>query len=251
MKLKIMTFNIRVSGADDGKCSFPYRKHLIKEVISQHAPHLIGFQEVTDEALAYLRSAISDAYEIIACGRERGLHGESVAIAYKRDAFVPIKSETFWLSPTPNIPASTYGEDQSSCPRIATYALLKPEDGQVPVIFMNTHFDHQGVKARLLEAKQMLALIKACDYPVFLSGDFNMRPDTAEERLLSSSLTDLTQASGGTFHFFGRENYTPVKIDYIFTSARVISSSCEVITTHTDDGIYPSDHYPVMVTVEL
>ncbi len=250
MKLKIMTFNIRISAADDGKNSFKYRKPLVLEVISQHAPHLIGFQEVTDESLAFLRENISKTYEIIACGREKTLRGESVALAYKRDSFVPLKSETFWLSHTPDVFGSTYGGDQSSCPRITTYAVLKPEDYAHPILFANTHFDHRGNDAKCLSAEQMRSFFEACKFPIFFTGDFNSLPDSRPIEILEGKLTNLTKAVGGTFHYYGRENYTPVQIDYIFTSEKCLPSTAEVIRLNTD-GVYPSDHYPVVATVEI
>ncbi|MBR2466280.1 MAG: endonuclease/exonuclease/phosphatase family protein [Clostridia bacterium] len=251
MKLKIMTFNLRTSNAkSDGINSFENRKPYIKALITRHAPHLIGFQEVTDDMLAFLRGELSCAYEIIACGRNENCRGEGVTLAYRRDDFVAVKSETFWLSPTPNDPGSTYGGDQSSCPRITTYVKLKADGADTPFIFANTHFDHLGENARVLEAEQMSEFLKKDLCPVFLTGDFNDFPTSAAIRKLGETLTDLTSDVGATFHNFGAPDYTPVKIDYIFTNIKAPTYTSELISDGPFNGVYPSDHYPVLATIE-
>ena len=251
MKLKIMTFNLRTSVATcDGINCFENRKPHILNVINKHSPDLIGFQEVRDDMLDFIRRSLSDTYETVACGRDANLHGECTAIAYKRDAFVMIKCETFWLSPTPDVPASTYGGDQSKCPRVTTYAVLKANEAQKPFLFANTHFDHEGKNARLEAARQMTDFFAKSPYPIFFTGDFNDEPDSAPIKMLCESLTDLTTNVGRTFHNYGRCKEMPMKIDYVFTSVKDIEYSAELVSDGPFDGIYPSDHYPVLVTAE-
>ena len=251
MQLKIMTFNLRTSFAKgDGKNSFSERKPNILSVITQHAPDLIGFQEVTDEMLRFLRESLSSEYEIISCGREHDLHGEGVTVAYRRNGFTALRYETFWLSPTPEIFGSTYGGDQSSCPRVTTYVVLKADGVSEPFVFANTHFDHKGEIAKLRSAEQMTSFFEKCSYPIFFTGDFNSQPDDAPILRLKEILTDLTEDVGGTFHNFGAQGYEPIKIDYIFTSIQEPLFHSELVTGGISDGVYPSDHYPVVSTVE-
>ena len=251
MQLKIMTFNLRTSRATgDGINWFPHRKPYILNVINKHAPHLIGFQEVDDCILSFLRESMLDTYEIVACGRDSTLRGECVAIAYRRDTFVCIKSETFWLSPTPDVIASSYGGDQSVCPRVTTWALLKANDIDEPFVFANTHFDHEGRMARLRSAEQMSAFFDGIKYPAFFTGDFNATPNQPTIKKLTEILTDLSADIGPTFHNYGKTDYTPVKIDYIFTTLTAPKYSTELITDGPFDGVFPSDHYPVVTTIE-
>lgn len=246
-----MTFNIRTSVANDGINSFEFRKPHIIGVITQHAPDLIGFQEVTDDMLVFLRDAIREEYEIIACGRNRDYRGECVAIAYKRKKFICISQETFWLSDEPNVPGSTFGGDQSRCPRVTTWARLKPDGYDGTIAFVNTHFDHEGENARLLAAKMMRDLFERINVPFFLTGDFNCYPDSAPIKLLSESLCDLTFGLEGTYHGYAKADFTPTKIDYIFTSIKAPIYTSLVVKYGPFDGVYPSDHYPVLSTVEF
>ena len=83
-----------------------------------------------------------------------------------------------------------------------------------------------------------------------LMGDFNDEPDSAPIKMLCESLTDLTTNVGRTFHNYGRCKEMPMKIDYVFTSVKDIEYSAELVSDGPFDGIYPSDHYPVVVTAE-
>lgn len=250
MKLKIMTFNIRNSHANDGINSFKFRKPHILEVIRKYEPHIIGFQEVTDEIYDFFCDSIRDKYELIACGRDADLHGERSAIAYKKDDFAVIKSETFWLSPTPDVPASTYGADQSRWPRITTYALMKAYSCGAPFIVANTHFDHLGKEARLKSAKQMCAFFAGSKHPVFFTGDFNAEPSEPTIKTICRDFTDLTADIPPTFHNYGDREDARIKIDYVFSSVKDIKSTATLVSDGPFDGVYPSDHYPVLVTVD-
>ena len=78
-----------------------------------------------------------DGYTVLGCGRGHNFHGESTSIAYRKGAFEPLWLENFWLSLTPAVPGSSYGLDQSACPRIATAVLLVPLAGGEPYILQH------------------------------------------------------------------------------------------------------------------
>ena len=147
MKIKVMTFNLRTDTPVDGINKFTERVDRVKEVIANEAPDLIGFQEVADMTRKWLREALSD-YIVVGCGRGKTLNDEAMVIAYKRSCFDMISMDTFWLSTAPSLPGSTYGVDQSSCPRCTTAVVLKHDDAEKPFLFLNTHLDHKGAQAR-------------------------------------------------------------------------------------------------------
>ena len=252
VQLKIMSFNLRVDNTGDGINSFTNRFDRVVEVLEREKPDLVGFQEVTDGMRARLRDHLP-GYTVQGCGRERSYHGESMLIAYPSDRVELISLENLWLSPTPAIPGSGFGGDQSGCPRMFTAALLHIDGVDTPVRFINTHLDHVGKNARYLGAMQLVQYISTHPEPFVLTGDFNATPDAPEIRLITEALshrgvTDCTKDLGGTFHGFGKllPDKT-VKIDYIFTD--MTCNESYVVEDIPVNGQYYSDHNAVCATV--
>ena len=136
--LKIMSFNLRVDNTGDGINSFTNRFHRVVEVLEQEKPDLVGFQEVTQGMRDRLRDQLP-GYTVQGCGREKNYHGESMLIAYRKDEAELIALENAWLSPTPSVAGSTYGGDQSGCPRMFTSVKIKHNNVATPFYFINTH----------------------------------------------------------------------------------------------------------------
>ncbi len=252
--LKIMSFNLRVDNTGDGINSFTNRFDRVIEVILREMPDIIGFQEVTDGMRARLRDSIP-GYTVQGCGRDKSCHGESMLIAYRTGEVELLSLENIWLSYTPSIPGSTYGGDQSPCPRMFTAACLKHDRVNQPFLFINTHLDHWGETARRLGATQLVQYISAHREWTVLTGDFNATPDSPEIKLITDALsargfTDCTAALGGTFHNFGRISAAEApKIDYIFTDG-----TCKEAYAVEDipvNGQYYSDHQAVCALIEL
>ncbi len=250
--LKVCTFNLRTQTPQDGKNDFIYRAPRIRAYLDAEMPDLIGFQEVVGDMPAFLQEALPQ-YMILGCGRDRHWAGEAPLLAFRRDRFTCIRMENLWLSPTPQCPGSTYGGDQSPCPRIFTAVQLISPEMEKPFTFINTHLDHVGSQARLLEVRQLLDYIDGLGMPVILTGDFNATPDKPEIRALADhpGMVDATAYLSGTFHDYGRLE-TPIKIDYIFTNASTDPhASCQAQDTGDENGVYLSDHCPVIAYVTL
>lgn len=254
--IKIMTFNLRTISTSDGINNFPNRCPLILERLPEYSPDVIGFQEIQPPMYEWLVANLPDYY-IVGGGRGAKRDNEAVCIAFKKDKFTLCDCETFWLSATPDIPGTRYSGDQSVCPRICTQVTLKPKDGD-PFRVYNVHTDHVGHVARVLAANQVLQKISSDNgrskMKLFVTGDFNAEPDdlciTTMINYGGTPIVDLTKDVGLTYHAYGscfEENH---KIDYIFADADTKCVSC-VKLTDVKDGVYLSDHYPVMATVEL
>lgn len=250
--LKIFTFNVRVC-VDKGANDFELRKHRIAELINTEKPDVVGFQEATGKMREELANML-DGYYIMGCGREKDYRGESAAVAYRRDKFELISLENFWLSATPSIPGSRYGEDQSNCPRITTAILLVEKSGGKPFWFINTHLDHIGSTARLLGATQLMQFISEKREPCILTGDFNAGPAAKEIRAFSANehlgLIDCTAEIKGTFHDYGKMPKM-AKIDYIFTNLPCDASKSFAYPDDAPNGTYYSDHLPVCAYIEV
>ena len=256
-KLKIMSFNLRVEApAHDGINDLPNRKGRILDAINTEAPDLIGFQEAKDATRAWLRDTLTD-YVVVGCGRYADYRGESGPLAFRKDKFEMVSMETFWLSCTPKIPESRYeGSDQSGCPRIVTAVVLKPIEGSELLLFINTHTDHEGATSRALASAQILEYASQKNMATVITGDFNATPDTTEIKMITAGkafpLTDATAMIGPTFHAFGKIPQSDcVKIDYVFTNLPTDPSESYALSDQPVDGIYISDHCPVVAFVEI
>ena len=84
---------------------------------------MICFQEVLPHVAAWLKENLTE-YTVIGCGRSETLEDEQMTVAFRTKRLNLINMETFWLSPTPYVPASRY-EEQSICPRVCTEVVLK------------------------------------------------------------------------------------------------------------------------------
>ena len=253
-QLKFMSFNLRMDNKKDGINYFFNRFDRVTEVLDKEKPDVIGFQEVTDAIRAKLRDYLSD-YTVQGCGRGKDCHGESMLIGYRKDAVELVKLENIWLSPTPEIPGSRYGGDQSGCPRMFTAALLKHKDAECPFWFINTHLDHEGALARYMGAMQIAQYISVHDEKFVLTGDFNATPETPEIKVVTDALAyrgavDCSEKLGPTYHGFG--DLSPekwVKIDYIFSDAPCKASY--LVEDIPVEGKYYSDHSAICTVLEM
>ncbi len=251
--IKVMTYNLRVDNTGDGVNSFTNRRERVIAMLEEQCPDIIGFQECTHLMRAYLEQRMP-MYAFVGCGREKDCTGESMAIAYRKDAFAVVKVENFWLTATPRVPGSTLGGDQSSCPRMATVAVLRPFGGQDELCVCNTHLDHQGPIARQIEAAVLCAKLDDYHQPLILTGDFNAKPGKPEMQLIRNAMLargvqDVTAHLGGTFHNFGRKEVCS-KIDYIFAQYNCLT--CDIIPDDREgQGLYYSDHFAIIAEIEL
>lgn len=247
--LRVMSFNLRVDTPNDGINCFMNRSSRVLEMIRREAPDLIGFQEVKNGTRAFLREQLPQ-YVVLGCGRNVDYDGEGILIAYREDQFELIEFQTKWLSDTPDLPGSRFDSDQSKYPRVYVYAKLRRFGDNKTVAFVNTHTDHVGQKARVSASKQLLKAMHAMQADALvLTGDFNARPDSEEMRMIIADtelgLTDASAMIPATFHNFGR--CVPWKYDYIFSTRP--SSECHVIEDVPVNGVYLSDHNPIVSTI--
>ena len=253
-RYKIITCNVRGAFGVDGENEFELRKEALAKKLTELSPDVIGFQEVSHKMRMEL-IALMPGYAFLGAGREKNRLGESSAIAYRQDRLMPERLSSDILSPTPHIPGSTYGGDQSNCPRIFSSCDFMPIDGDTPIRVMNIHTDHMGKNVRVLEVKQLynsyLEKQKLRPMPTVLTGDFNARPNDPEIKFLADSefFRDVTRDIPDSFHGFGKIE-KPYKIDYIF-----VSNEFNVISVgsyrNADDGRFLSDHDIIEAILEV
>lgn len=160
-----------------------------------------------------------------------------------------IKWGTFWLSETPKKPSLGW---DAACKRTATWALMKDKKSGKKFFFVNTHLDHVGKEARkngLALVSQKISEINKKNFPVVLTGDFNVTLEdpcleVMDSWMKSARETAVKSDMSGSFNNWGKQNpETP--IDYIYYKG---FSSClvfEVVKKSYDGRKFVSDHFPV------
>lgn len=254
--LAVMSFNLRYGLANDGENSWPKRRDLVAGVIEKYAPAIVGMQECMIFQADYLAEKLEN-YRWIGIDRDATGKGECTAILYRSDVLAPVAYGNFWLSETPEVPASKSWD--SSLTRMATWVHFYDMTTKTFFYFFNTHLDHRGAEARLEGVKLIAARMKEVQGPVVLTGDFNA---TAEKSapyaaLSEAGYTDAWLAAehraGSTVTFGSFKAPNPEseeRIDWIFFGGGVRVKRCETVNDN-QDGRYPSDHYPVFAELVL
>lgn len=257
--LRVMTFNIRYNEPRDGVNAWPNRKQKVADVIRFHKADLIGVQEAQIGQLEDLEKLLPD-FAWCGVGRTDGKRdGEFSAIIYRKQRFKILECKTFWLSETPETAGSKAWD--AAYPRIVTFARFRDARSKKVFYHFNTHFDHVGVKARFESAKMIIGRIRetAAGTQSILTGDLNVKEDTEAYKTLqgpNSGLKDARYVSknghfGGTSTFNAFKDMQPaMKIDYVFVTSGIEVFEHGVLSDNWD-GLWASDHLPVLAEVRL
>jgi len=269
--IRVMSFNIRYGTADDGENSWPFRRDLVRSVIADQAPDLLGLQEALDFQLDELLTALG-GYDLVGVGRDDGrTEGEYAAILYSTTRFEHVASGTFWFSDTPGVPGSTgWG---NSVTRVCTWARLRDTESGVSFYVYNLHLDHQSQPSRERSVELLAQRIASRPHtdPLIVTGDFNAGEQNSAMRYLRGEIerasTGLDRAPPspnlidafrlahpddtevGTFNGF-RGDTAGERIDAVLVSPDWRVTDATIVRT-SSDGRYPSDHFPVLAVLRL
>jgi len=256
--IKVMTYNIRCGYCEDSSSvnNWSKRKYLVAYIIKNHNPDLIGLQEAEMFQVKELIEMLGE-YDWYGVSREDGKEGgESTAILYRKKRFQLEEKQTLWLAETPELVSKGW---DAAFKRTVTIAKLKDLISSKEFYYFNTHLDHIGQIARTESLKLIVNKIDeySNDSPVILSGDFNFTSISDGYKIITSKLSDSkfisrTESIGGniTFNGFGKGIQPDNKIDFIFVNDKVDVLNT-IIDTTTFNGLYPSDHYPVVSEIKL
>lgn len=255
--LKIMTYNIRLDVASDGENAWPNRKEFLSSQVLFHSPDILGIQEARPHQMMYLKSMLTE-YKTIGIGRRGENKGEHSSIFYNSKKLKVEKEATFWLSETPTI--FSQGWDAAH-PRICTYGLFTQLDNNKKIWVFNTHLDNRGTESRLKGTALILEKIEAVNtgnFPVIVMGDFNVEPNSelivgVKQKMNDSrDIAPIIFGPNGTFNGFNSDEPVTRRIDYILLSKteQVDLKKYGVLSTVIASK-YPSDHFPVLVELDL
>lgn len=255
--LRVISYNIRLNTASDGINAWPNRSDQVSALLDFHQAEIFGLQEAMIGQIEDIHADLPKM-KWVGVGRDDGKKaGEFSPIFYDTEKFKALKNGGFWLSETPDKPGLGW---DAACNRVCTWIVLKDKKRGDKFMVFNTHFDHKGIKARTESAKLILQKIKELNtdqLPVILMGDFNLTPDKEPIAVITSELNDARAITKkppygpvGTFNSFKFDAPMKDRIDYVFVSDQVEVKRYATLTDSKDQR-YPSDHQPVLVTLEL
>lgn len=282
-QLKVATYNIRYQNSNDEQQGNGWKQRLpiVCDMVRYHDFDIWGAQEVLHDQLVDLLDCLAD-YTYVGVGRDDGkAKGEYAPIFWKKSKFDLLDSGHFWLSEETAYPNKGW---DAALPRICTWGHFREKETGTRFWFFNLHMDHRGVVARQKSAALVLEKIRALSRsePVMLTGDFNVdQTHTSYSVIQSSGMLDdayekatLRHASTGTFNNFDINLRTDSRIDHIFLSPDIRVERYGLITdfyfaadsradsvksANFPDEVslikhqarLPSDHYPVVIIVDL
>lgn len=109
------------------------------------------------------------------------------------------------------------------------------------VTFVNTHLEVKTAKMRMSQVEFIDEYLKDRPSQLFLAGDMNAIPESAEMALLRESWQDLTDRNF-TYHSSKPE----IKIDYIYAKP---ADKLLLLDTGVREQIMLSDHFPIVSTI--
>lgn len=250
--INVMSYNIRssVKNEQDGIHGWVHRKEAAVRMLLTEKPDVVGMQEEMPDQEAYLREHLSKLYDAVSISRDPdNREDEACAVFYRKDKYDLVRTNTFWLSETPDVPSRGW---DGKYKRIVTYVYVRDKkSGQLYLIF-NTHLDHKGVVARekslQLIADSALA-IGGDTIPMFVMGDLNVTPDAPELAPMWNTM-QLAQneapVTDPSYTFHGYKDKKGKMIDYIYYRN---ASALEFRILRDGYGVpYLSDHYPIVAT---
>ena len=289
--IRVGSYNIRTGGADkETPNAWKERKDDLVALLKKMDLDVFGLQEVMPAQAEFLREKLPEYDYVGEFRNEDRVSGEASPVCYRKDRFEALKSGTFWLSETPDVPGlKGWG---AACPRVCSYLILRDKRTGAKFCFANTHTDHVSALAR--EKGMMLILERMKKFgegaPIVFTGDHNCRetdvPAIAVSGVLTNALYACETTPTGSWRTFNgwewRENEvstvealkaTPevrnarsgspdgtgrkketygARIDYIYVTpgTRVLDYST-IDATRPGTQLYPSDHFPLMATVSF
>ncbi len=252
------SFNVRNDNTADVGNLWVQRRDVAANLIRFHQFDVIGTQEAKKNQIDDLAERLPE-YATYGLGRDNGRAGEEHStILYRKDKFKLLKKGDFWLSETPDQPG--LGWDAKCCNRICSYVYLQDIKTGKKFYFFNAHFDHQGKVAQLESSKLMLKKIKeiAGQQPAIFTGDLNDDNESESYAVLDKSgwLVDSFKqvkypyVNNSSFNGWGKHMKASEIIDHVFLTKHFTAQRWGVLTD-TYQGKFPSDHFPILVTVVL
>lgn len=258
-QLKIMSFNVRYGSAKETNPmnGWEFRKAACVEMILDHKPTLIGFQEaIYTTQWRFFQDELAAEYEGFGVGRDDGAEkGETMGILYRKSDIRRLKEGTFWLSPTPDV-CSKAVEWGAGHFRTVTWGIFEYIATGEKFFFMNTHLDVKSTRDNAMKLiAERIEMYNPDDLPVYLAGDFNAdSSDKIFNNIGNLKNTRLYAPAERTDHGPTANSWTGESksvIDHVYCSKHLTVYEYRTIRDPYSGVTYLSDHYPIYTIVSL
>jgi len=246
-KIKILTYNI-YHGEAFYRPGTP-NLHEIATVINDCQPDLVALQEVdrftqrsaqlygggTPQDLTAELAKLTGLHGVFGKAMEQhgGDYGE--AILSRLPPLPTLASPQTRILPTPK-----GGE-----PR-ALLTIDYPLGRREKITFAATHLCHQHEANRLAQVQDIIQVADAYAEPFILAGDFNFETDEPPYHVLAAAMEDTGITAGNTALTWPYDKPT-TRLDIVFVDKKHNWTVKDVTLINND----ASDHFPVLVTLEL
>jgi endonuclease/exonuclease/phosphatase family metal-dependent hydrolase len=257
MTLRLVTSNIRFENAADMEHDWTNRRELLAETLLKFKADVIGTQEGREPQLRDLEGLLSD-FKMIDAHRSWIDERMYPSLYINTNTIDVIQSGDIWLSDTPEVDGSS--SFNSAFPRLCTWAILKLKTTNQTFFLINTHLDHILEETRVNQIKVLLeecSKINVDDHPTILMGDFNADHDSEVRKevidtwdFLHDPWHTLQLEEETSFHKFAGKLEEGSRIDWILVD-RSVKTHDIYMDKSNKDGLYPSDHFPIMGIFEL
>ena len=260
-EIKVMSFNVRLKTNETNMYNnWDFRKDACIELIQDHMPTIIGFQEAkyTDQWL-FFKNKLAEKYDGWGLNRDNGQEsgsGEVMGILYDKEKVKKLEGGTFWLSETPDECSKGWGAGNY---RTATWGIFEHIPTGKKFCYINTHLDHKVEEAKIGGMKLIVERFKAYNtegLPQFLTGDLNVLSNHKALDVLKGYMDNTREVAPSdktdfdpTYNAYKPEGSSI--IDHIYCT-----TGMQVVEYHTIDekygtSEYVSDHYPVYAIIKM
>jgi endonuclease/exonuclease/phosphatase family metal-dependent hydrolase len=257
MEFRVVSANIRFANPADGEHDWVNRKDFMASLVNDFKTDLLGTQEGRQPQLEEMAELLPNMQLIQ--GHRDWIEERMYPCIFVNPETIYVKnSGDIWLSETPNL-AGSFSFD-SAFPRLCTWIQGAFKKSGKDFFFVNVHLDHilgttreQQIRVLIDETKK----INIENRPMILAGDFNESPEdgvrkiiNAEQENLNDPWQSLKKDEDISFHKFQGELEGASRIDWILVDNRITVKSIDLNKSH-NEGVYPSDHFPVMGQFEI
>lgn len=240
---RLLCYNLYSPRPDDE------RRERVVETIKECNADLMGFQEITPTWKEILDERFSGEYAFLGNPREEGRDCEYAPILFRREKYECIEWNTFWLSDTPEIQSRV---EESKYYRICTVARMRERATGTQFVFASVHMDYVWAAAEKQARILLQILDEMPDLPTVVCGDFNCNRFSPAYAILEKSrlknaedVAEITELRP-TFQAFGKKEDT---IDFVWVDKINVHSF--FVPEIKVDGLYPSDHNPLICQLNL
>jgi endonuclease/exonuclease/phosphatase family metal-dependent hydrolase len=255
-ELVVGSFNIHYTTPWQKKMVWEQRREAVLVVLRRGDADIIGFQEMetfvgshwnqNNEQLDWVLTHFPE-YGVTAVGDPRH-YPSTQPILYRKSRFQALDQGFFFFSSNPD---QLYSRPwKGRFPAFSSWARLKYRESGISLYVYNLHFDYSSLQNRLNSARLLVDRIASREHPedgVIVLGDFNSPHFFRPVRIVAAAGLTVAETRGSTFHFNRGITVQPA-IDHVLYSNAFTHMGTQVIRDRIDSR-WPSDHFPLFVTL--